>query len=417
MAYSELIKNFEKIREYMRGFYVYGFKSRNGYTQKSARSYDDERRRIESWLSDNMRFVMTPEGKNVFLAIDSRAYRHNPLYKAWKAKSFTDSDITLHFIIFDILHSDDIKLSLNELTKKIDERLLLTSSEMSFDESTLRKKLKEYCELGIISAEKQGKKLLYSRAPHTDISNLAEAIDFFSEAAPLGVVGSYLLDKLPEHEEIFSFKHHYITETMDSDVLALIFDAMGEGCFITARNISTKRGTSEEITLLPLRVLISVQSGRQNLITFDPKRNYFISLRLDRLSDIKKGEPCPDFAALRNKLAKCERHMWGVNCKLSSRRFEHIEFDIFVDEGEKHIVNRLEREKRCGTVEKLNEHNYRFKADVFDTNEMMPWIRTFICRITRLVCSNKDVESRFLSDLNEMYSMYGIEEVTENDLQ
>ena len=31
MAYSELIKNFEKIRSYMREFYVFGFKSRNGY--------------------------------------------------------------------------------------------------------------------------------------------------------------------------------------------------------------------------------------------------------------------------------------------------------------------------------------------------------------------------------------------------
>lgn len=35
MAYSELIKNFEKIRSYMREFYVFGFKSRNGYDRKA----------------------------------------------------------------------------------------------------------------------------------------------------------------------------------------------------------------------------------------------------------------------------------------------------------------------------------------------------------------------------------------------
>lgn len=52
VAYSELIKNFGKIRDYMREFYIYGFKSREDYTKKSARSYDDERRRIEScWSS------------------------------------------------------------------------------------------------------------------------------------------------------------------------------------------------------------------------------------------------------------------------------------------------------------------------------------------------------------------------------
>lgn len=114
MAYSELIKNFNKIRDYMRDFYVYGFKSRDDYTKKSARSYDDEKRRIESWLGDYMKFHQTADGKNAFLSIDSRVTRHNPLYKAWKTKSFTDRDITLHFIVMDIL-SNGQELSLGDI--------------------------------------------------------------------------------------------------------------------------------------------------------------------------------------------------------------------------------------------------------------------------------------------------------------
>lgn len=66
MAYSELIKSFEIIRDYMREFYIYGFKSREEYTKKSARSYDDKRRRIESWLGGYMSFRHTAEGENVF---------------------------------------------------------------------------------------------------------------------------------------------------------------------------------------------------------------------------------------------------------------------------------------------------------------------------------------------------------------
>ena len=38
MAYSELIKNFERIRGYMKDFYVYGFKSRDEYNEKSLRN-------------------------------------------------------------------------------------------------------------------------------------------------------------------------------------------------------------------------------------------------------------------------------------------------------------------------------------------------------------------------------------------
>ena len=64
-TYKELIKNFEKIRSYMRDFYVYGFKSREEFGGKSARSYDDERRRIESILGEHMGFARTKDGKNV----------------------------------------------------------------------------------------------------------------------------------------------------------------------------------------------------------------------------------------------------------------------------------------------------------------------------------------------------------------
>ncbi len=35
MAYSELIKNFDNIRSYMRDFFIYGFKTREEYDKKA----------------------------------------------------------------------------------------------------------------------------------------------------------------------------------------------------------------------------------------------------------------------------------------------------------------------------------------------------------------------------------------------
>ena len=35
MAYNELVKNFKRIRDYMREFYVYGFKSRDEFTKRA----------------------------------------------------------------------------------------------------------------------------------------------------------------------------------------------------------------------------------------------------------------------------------------------------------------------------------------------------------------------------------------------
>ena len=207
-AYSELIKNFERVRSYMREFYVYGFKSREEYDKKSARSYDDERRRMESWLGDHMSFVRTPEGKNVFISIDSRVSQHNPFYKALKAKSFTDGDITLHFILFDILHSPEVVLSLPEILDEMDEYLSGFENPMMFDESTIRKKLKEYTEQGIIIAEKDGRKMMYHRAEDISLPDITDVLNFYSEVAPCGVIGSFLLDKQDTKRDSFNFKHH-----------------------------------------------------------------------------------------------------------------------------------------------------------------------------------------------------------------
>lgn len=409
MAYSELVKNFEKVRAYMREFYVYGFKSRSDYDKKSARSYDDERRRIESWLGDYMGFRQTPEGKNVFLSVDSRITQHNPFYRAWKTKSFTDGDITLHFILFDILHSPEIKMTAVELAEEIDRYLAVFDSPMTFDESTIRKKLKEYTNEGIIQTEKDGRKVYYSRSPSTHLEGLSDVIDFFSEVTPCGVVGSYLQDKDTEHKNLFTFKHHYMTQAMDSNVMAILFDAIQEKRYITADYLGKHTAQTYNIHLVPLKIYISAQNGRQNLIAYHVAANRLNSYRLDYMSNIKQEEVCEKFDELRNALEKAEKYTWGVNFKWNIKHTEHVEFDIRIADHEQFIVQRLEREKRCGRVEKLDDHNYRFIADVFDTSEMLPWIRTFTSRITRLNFSNRTLENRFKTDLQEMYRLYGID--------
>jgi hypothetical protein len=106
--------------------------------------------------------------------------------------------------------------------------------------------------------------------------------------------------------------------------------------------------------------------------------------------------------------------MWGVTAKRNrygEESLEHVDFTVKIADTEGHIIRRLEREKRCGNVEKLDDNTYRFVADVYDTSEMIPWIRTFICRITELNFSNKALEKQFKDDIKKMYRMYGIEEV------
>ena len=226
-----------------------------------------------------------------------------------------------------------------------------------------------------------------------------------------------MLDKFDIKKENFNFKHHYITSAMDSDVLVSLFTAMRKKCVITVTNTSRRSNEPMELRLIPLRIFISTQNGRQHLLAYHMGFNDVKSFRVDYLSDVKIEEPTPRFDELRAELDRMQTKIWGVSTKRNHNGkevLEHAEFTVKIADYEDHIIRRLQREKRCGNVLKIDDNTYRFSADVYDTSEMIPWIRTFICRITNLEFSNKELEKQFKMDIEEMYHMYGIEEA-END--
>ena len=410
MAYKELIKNFNRIRSYMREFYVYGFKKREEYTRKSPRSYDNERRRIESILGNYIQFHQTENGKNVFLSIDSRITEHNPLYQAWKIKSFTDGDITFHFIIMDILESAKESLSIHEITKQVDQYLSVFESPKVFDESTIRKKLREYVNEGIIETEKCGKTLYYKKSDQIYKGNI-DILDYFSEIVPCGVIGSFLLDQqLKKHKGKFAFKHHYITGTMDSDVMCQLFEAMQKKSSVTIQMLQKRTGNKTKMKVIPLQIFISVQSGRQYLMAYSQQFKRISSFRLDRIISVKIKKEDKDFEELRKKLKHMKKHIWGVSTtSRSGERMETVEFTVHYEENEPYIHQRLEREKRCGKVKKIDDHTSRFYAEVYDASELVPWIRTFLCRITEIHFSNKILETQFKRDIHKMFELYDLE--------
>ena len=406
MAYTELVKNFNRIRDYMREFYIYGFKSRDESTKKSARSYDDERRRLASWLGEYMQFRQTTEGKNVFLSIDSRMLHHNPLYKAWKTKSFTDGDITLHFILMDIFATGE-SMTVSDISERIDDYLAAFAKPRLFDESTIRKKLKEYVGEGLLEKKKQGKTMYYRKAPDLAFYD-TDVLDFFSEIAPCGVIGSFLLDKGKRQEENFAFKHHYITGAIDSEIVSQLFQAMHENRMVCMRVVNRKE-TVSEIKVLPLQIFISVQNGRQYVMAYEQKHKQISSFRIDNIVKIIPGNTSDRLEELRGQLEKMKSHMWGVSTQSrSGMRMEMVTFTVRYGYGEQHIHQRLEREKRCGYVEKIDDHTSRFYAEVYDASELIPWIRTFLCRITEIHFSNAVLEAQFRRDIENMYRLYEV---------
>ncbi len=405
MAYSELIKSFEKIRDYMREFYVYGFKSREDYTKKSARSYDDERRRIESWLGGYMAFRHTAEGKNVFISVDNRSVTFNPLHNAWKAKSFTDRDIVLHFCILDLL-ADGAPRTAAEITDGVAACLSHTETPFEIDESTVRKKLKEYAEMGLLRDEKHGRSLFYRLADDSvDLPSWEDAAAFFSEEAPLGVVGSYLLDRQNEAPEHFSYKHHYLLHTLDTQVLFDALCAMKEKRCIDIVNFSARKDTENEHRVYPLRFYISTQTGREYLLGYHYKFRKPMFFRLDSIRSVTAGPYETRHEKYESFTDKFDENLWGVStgCDYS---VDHVELTLHVGDGEGFILDRLEREKRHGRIEAVDEHTCKFVADVYDAGELLTWARSFIGRVVRFESDNRFAVDRFYADIRRMTEMY-----------
>ena len=399
MAYSELIKSFGRIRAYMRSFYVYGFRRRDEFDQKSARSYDDERRRVESWLGDYMTFRQDGAGRRFFLSMDSRAVPHNPLYRAFRTKSFTDRDIMLHFQLMDILAVHG-SAPIFDIMERLAERLNTFALAEYPDESTVRRKLSELEKLGLITREKKGRQTLYRRtADAVKLESWRETIDFFSEAVPLGVIGDFCRDKLEEKPSLFRFKHHYILNALDSEILLELLEAIRE-----RRKAQLALGR-RQVVVAPLKLYISTQTGRQYVLAWTSWNRDFGFFRLDAIDAVKVGgrADCPE--DLDERLQTFMGRVWGVSHRKTGS-LTRLEMTVYVGEGESHIPGRLDREKRCGRVERLDEHHWRYTAEVDEALEMLPWIRTFIGRITELKCDDSQVTERFYADMATLAELY-----------
>lgn len=407
--FQELIKSFPKIREYVRDFFVYGFKTRNDFTDKSPRTYDNQRRRLESWLSPYVRKDYVQEGSNLSLAIDSNLLDTNPLFQVWKTKSFTDNDIVLHFLILDLLQ-DGRTLTAEEITD-----CLLAEYETLFDIQTVRRKCNAYAKEGLLCKQKMGKSVVFSLDNTLadwlkSNENIKDALAFYQMAGNFGIIGNVLSEQLDFHNQTFRVKHSFFVHTLEDEILFDLLDAMNKKSVVMLEIKSSKRDMTNTAACVPLQIFTSTRSGRRFLCGYLATSRRFSCFRLDTIKKVSSSGESGDYDELLTKLKQNQPQLWGVSFQGTERH--HLDTLTMairaLEPTENYIVERLKREGRGGTVTRIARNIYRYEITVFDCNEMLPWIRTFIGRILSLKCTAKSVEKRFYADLDAMYRMYAI---------
>lgn len=409
-GFHELIKNFSKTREYVRDFFVYGFKTREEFKEKSPRTYDNERRRLESWLRPYVRRDSVSNGINLSLAIDSNLLDSNPLFRVWKTKSFTDNDIILHFFILDLL------MASSPMTAESVTAALLTEYESLFDTQTVRRKCNDYAKEGLLIKEKKGNAVVYS-IDHTIASwlksndSLPDALSFYQLAECFGVIGNTLLDQLDCQRHIFRVKHSFFVHTLEEEILLSLIQCMNQKYDVRLTLKNSKSGNPRTVLCTPLQIFSSTRSGRRFLCGYIKSYKRFTCFRLDSIKQVAPADVSEECGKLQELLAQNRPFLWGVSFQNDQgHRLDTLTMTIRVHlPAEHYIVERLSREGRDGTVTIINQSVVQYETRAFDCNEMLPWVRTFTGRILSLTCTDKSVEQRFRVDLQTMYHMYQIE--------
>lgn len=316
----------------------------------------------------------------------------------------------LHFFFLDLLR-EGASYTAEELTNRI-----LDEYHVLFESQLVRKKANEYVREGILFSEKNGRKLLYSMLPSVKDSiphilpQLLNAVRFFQLAAPLGFVGSTILDNQKTGNELFLVKHGYYGFTLEDEVLSDLLKAMNQKCMVSVTTRSTKTAREETVSIVPMKIFVSTRTGRRFLCGYQDWNRRFSTLRLDHIQNVQLKEPFADYLYYKEKLRQNLPLCFGVSFG-NSHKQDTIKLTLLIREGaEDYILHRLEREGRGGTITHTEKNTYTYEISVFDGNEMMPWIKTFIGRILSFESNNSCLRNKFYRDIHTMAKMYDIQE-------
>lgn len=416
-CFIETYKKFDKLRDYTRDFLIFGYKTRNNFNIKSKRTYDNEKRRIESILKDNIKSATGTNGKRTYISIDPEEMNSNPLFSLWETKHFTSNDCFLHFIIIEIIRSHG-----PIFIEKIAEIILeIYEIDIDLDIMTIRNKANELVSLGYLSSIKNGRQLLYMysidpimKLDKCEIQDLYNALEFFSMVKPFGEVGRFINSKFEiKHDlikEIILHKNYFMYHTLDDIILLDVLNGIKNK---KKMRFSCLDKAGEENLIfkgVPLKVVTNSRHGRRYIIIHNDKTNDFTNIRIDRIKSVKELNSCLDFEELLSKLSASSNTAWGISYN-QSNELEKLTIKLQINEiNEIHILNRIRLEGKHGSLTHIGQNKFQYEIEVNDTYEMLPWIRTFMGRIIDIYGTNTKAINMFLNDINTLYDIYNINE-------
>ena len=120
-----------------------------------------------------------------------------------------------------------------------------------------------------------------------------------------------LEDKMEQEKEYLAFKNHYIMNAYDTEIIEKILRGIYERRQLMIANQSRRNKVMSEWKVVPLKLYVSTQGGRNYLICSNMYGKQ-MSFRIDYIKSVQLGEIIENYDSYLRDYQNRVKHMWGV---------------------------------------------------------------------------------------------------------
>ena len=358
-------------------------------------------------------------------------------------QEFTINDlITTLQIVFDT--NKELLKGLNNIPPDNTEPLdNAEPSEMLFTLPKVRARIQELADIGIlVSTSKNAYRLsddIFADLNADELKDVQLMAQYFYNCSFLTIPGYYLSSTIGEYAQsnfieetdsffnkqenpVFFYKNHRLQNVIDDDITWTVLDAIHNTNAIQYK-YRTRNGSLKECTVLPIKLVIDYQYGRQYFFCYDYVYKGFNMQRLSSVSEIstaKKIKQPQKFEFVEDKLTK-DIDIHHIYNQVYSKHFECV-WNIAMGEGTSEVlihfnfpegdyskqISRLKSTRHHGTLTELGNGRVDFSVTVQSELELVPWIRGYGAYAVVDQNTNPDLAAKIKTDWEEALKQYGI---------
>lgn len=310
-----------------------------------------------------------------------------------------------------------------------------------FTWARIKARITELVDLGILVESSENRYTLssdiFSDLEAEELSDLQLMTQFFYNCTFLTVPGFYLSSTIDAYSQsvysketdsffnkqenpVFFYKNHRLQNVIDDDVTWQILTAIHEKSAITY-SYKTKGGEVLKFDVLPMKIVIDRQYGRQYFFCYDYNDRKYYMPRISAVSDIsikKSSDSTRIYEALTeadrsdihagyNRIYKEQiENVWNIALGETVSTV-NIHFSFPEEEYSKQL-SRLTSTRRHGVITELGNGKVDFTVDTCSELELVPWIRGFGAYAVVDKDTNPELAARLKSDWEEALKQYEV---------